>query len=102
MINEMTKEQKKIWVDALRSGKYQQGRGCLKQENDDGTFSYCCLGVANEELDLGSYARTYISIPSNSDIENHISYGTQRKLWVMNDRDGKSFAEIADWIEENL
>jgi len=31
----------KLLVDALRSGKYQQGRECL-QRND----KFCCLGVA--------------------------------------------------------
>lgn len=32
------------WVAALRSGKYEQGKGYLKDGN-----SYCCLGVAVEE-----------------------------------------------------
>jgi hypothetical protein len=37
----MNPEIKKKWVKALRSGKYEQGRGNLK--NSDGQF--CCLGV---------------------------------------------------------
>lgn len=36
----MNNEIKQKWVDALRSGEYQQGRHQLR--NDD---SYCCLGV---------------------------------------------------------
>lgn len=32
---------KRIWVAALRSGKYDQGKGRLRSENG----GYCCLGV---------------------------------------------------------
>lgn len=32
------------WVTALRSGKYEQGTGQLRDGND----AYCCLGVACE------------------------------------------------------
>lgn len=38
----MNTEIKKMWVDALRSGNYAQGKGCLHNA-EDGTF--CCLGV---------------------------------------------------------
>lgn len=31
----------KAWHDALLSGKYEQGSGMLKNENEE----YCCLGV---------------------------------------------------------
>ena len=34
---------KNKWVEALRSGKYKQGRGKLNSEN-----GYCCLGVLCE------------------------------------------------------
>ena len=34
---------KNKWVEALRSGKYKQGRGQLNSEN-----RYCCLGVLCE------------------------------------------------------
>ena len=33
------------WVKALRSGKYNQGRGALCQVEKDGTKNFCCLGV---------------------------------------------------------
>jgi hypothetical protein len=33
----------KKWVDALRSGKYKQGKGFLNMDGE-----YCCLGVACE------------------------------------------------------
>lgn len=40
----MNKDIKSQWVDALRSGKYTQGRGALRDKNDH----FCCLGVLSE------------------------------------------------------
>lgn len=37
----MTKAQKAKWIEALRSGKYQQGKDMLYRAG-----RYCCLGVA--------------------------------------------------------
>lgn len=40
---------KKLWCDALRSGKYKQGHGGLKIVMEEGEdYSYCCLGVLCE------------------------------------------------------
>lgn len=36
---------KQMWVDALRSGKYVQGRNRLHIRRVDGTDTFCCLGV---------------------------------------------------------
>lgn len=54
------KEHRKEWAEALRSGDYKQGFGCLHSGD-----SYCCLGVACDlfknkypdelEITLGSY-----------------------------------------------
>ena len=45
----MKKEVAKKWVKALRSGKYKQGDGCLKQTNLKKNKTYhCCLGVLCE------------------------------------------------------
>lgn len=38
--NKMNPEVKQKWIDALRSGKYEQGSGKLRTPN-----GYCCLGV---------------------------------------------------------
>ncbi len=43
----MNPEVKKLWVDALRSGEYQQGRDYLMMTTPDG-IEYCCLGVLTE------------------------------------------------------
>lgn len=36
------------WVEALRSGEYEQARGKLCRKSDDGEENFCCLGVACE------------------------------------------------------
>ena len=41
MKNPIQRKSVKLWLEALRSGKYKQGRGSLKEGN-----KYCCLGVA--------------------------------------------------------
>lgn len=41
----MNQEIKKLWLEALRSGQYTQGRVALKSIEGDGTNKYCCLGV---------------------------------------------------------
>lgn len=40
----------KEWVATLRSGKYQQGFGGLRETPDDGPDAFCCLGVAQDIL----------------------------------------------------
>lgn len=42
------KERIKKWVDALRSGKYKQARGALRENVGEGEYTYCCLGVATD------------------------------------------------------
>lgn len=37
----MKSDVKKLWLEALRSGEYEQGRSALANTNDE----YCCLGV---------------------------------------------------------
>lgn len=41
----MKPEIKALWVEALRSGKYQQGSGALHSVYEDGSVKHCCLGV---------------------------------------------------------
>lgn len=37
---------KEAWIQALRSGKYQQGRGLLRRDDPETEETeYCCLGV---------------------------------------------------------
>jgi len=94
------KEQRKAWVEALRSGKYKQGQGFLKCDD-----SFCCLGVL--QLISGAF------IPSNAihvdpDVRDKIGLSTssgrfyidgeEKHLSNLNDS-GVSFHDIADIIE---
>ena len=47
-------EHRKMWVGALRSGEYKQGRNNLCWKTGD-TYEYCCLGVACEISGLGEF-----------------------------------------------
>ena len=44
----MKKDIAKKWVKALRSGKYKQGKGYLKQFTSRNEPRHCCLGVLCE------------------------------------------------------
>lgn len=97
---------KKKWLEALRSGEYKQGVGTLY---DKVTNAHCCIGVACY-LHNGVNANLCGFLPQSgvsgySALPDAISGGFSNdvtaQLITMNDS-GKSFAEIADWIEKNL
>lgn len=44
----MKKRIKQLWVDALRSHEFYQGRGRLCTVTNDGEHRFCCLGVLCE------------------------------------------------------
>lgn len=115
----MNQEIKQKWIDALRSGEYQQGRGRLC-----GSGAFCCLGVLCdlhaqetgndwiEEL-YGSDARFYLgqtlSLPyevtdwANFDSFVYVDYNNKSdSLPYLNDKIKLSFTQIADIIEEQL
>ena len=96
----MNAELKAKWVDALRSGEYRQGTGWLERGG-----AYCCLGVLCAIQDSewrgywtndSMYTET-LPLNLNADLADR----ERRDLADMNDR-GKSFSEIADYIEKNL
>jgi hypothetical protein len=105
------------WVAALRSGDYEQGHNYLKITREgykNGAYpsstgihepqaaaAYCCLGVVCEVVGikrnltskwLGGSAREQISLTS----------AAETKLISLNDTEGATFTQIADWIEANL
>lgn len=84
-------ELKTKWCAALRSGEYKQGICSLYNIEEDGSHSYCCLGVLNSVRDV---SQSYIGFPR--------LIGDWTVLARMNDEEGKTFAEIADYIEEIL
>lgn len=93
----MNPELKAQWLAALRSGKYEQGQGMLRQPID-GTF--CATGVLADLIgyDLNRY---------RYNIDNAVLKEIGLKPWqagqiaTYNDV-GWTFDEIADWIEARL
>lgn len=98
----MNTDQKTKWIAALRSGKYNQGKKVLYYKRTD---SYCCLGVACKILDISSFSTTSIrsgNIGTLDEDAMFLSADVQRILMTMNDAYGKSFSEIASYIESNV
>jgi hypothetical protein len=122
----MNSDVKQKWVEALRSGKYKQGTGALR----DSDGMYCCLGVLCElAVEAGAASRTnsgtygvrdeegYMIDGSDSVLPQSVSvwaglhgaanpmvvFGTNHaSLADLNDNVGLSFERIADVIEEQL
>ena len=104
----MNKKLKDKWIKALRSGEYEQGTMRLVTAGKR-YDEFCCLGVLadvagaewNEYMEpcigdevVGSQGRLdlgYFKLPGK--VEEH--------LVNMNDT-GKSFKQIANWIEKNV
>lgn len=121
----MNADVKKRWVEALRSGKYTQGRGSLRSRDDE----FCCLGVLCDITEPDGWSKVYDGTHWTKDGLPHVSVFERVGLPVMysgdetgtvyvkageldrgheytsldrlNDR-GWSFTEIADLIEEQL
>ena len=120
----MLNENAKKWVAALRSGEYEQGRGCLQMGG-----KFCCLGVACEiyqqnaaepmpqktTTKAGHYYDDVEVVAYNNNISccplqvmaymgidtilgKYWSSGNMTSLAAQNDL-GSTFAEIADIIE---
>jgi hypothetical protein len=108
------KENIRKWVEALRSGKYKQGRGILRSVNDE----FCCLGVACDvsqvaEWELCTTRFRYITTtnlpPEVQDwlgIDNdevYLSlpdYEDNLTAVALNDRYRFAFDQISDAIEK--
>lgn len=102
--NKLPSNLKTKWLEALRSGQYKQGTGCLHGED-----SYCCLGVFSKiqgRLD-GAYDGIDGSglLLSDNNPHNFLNAveicefgGLPCSLASINDK-GATFAEIADIIE---
>jgi len=105
----MTKELREKWAIALRSGKYIQGVGKLESVNG---FN-CCLGVLCRISGLEAHEAADDACAMDFEYEGESSRGqlpesfadkiklpalVETRLISMNDNEGKSFDEIADYI----
>ena len=102
----MNPDAKAAWLEALRSGRYKQGKGYLRTEKDE----FCCLGVL---CDLGvkkawdsltapgyrSYNGEGKMPPANVLQAAGLDRNAAGELAEMNDN-GCSFEAIAKHIEE--
>ena len=120
----MNKEFKAKWLAALRSGEYKQTEGRLRRQQKDGSWNYCCLGVACDVLkpdgwgtiengegpsrnwawhytfadpELGSTAY----LPEDLGDLIGVDMTWQSRLSIRNDN-GETFEQIADLIERGL
>lgn len=96
----------RLWVDALRSGKYRQTEGTLRDEK-----GYCCLGVLCDlaRKDGGpNWHRNYGEwhcmeesglLPAQIAAFMGLNKKQQDLIALKNDK-GESFKQIADYIEE--
>lgn len=109
----MDAQLKAKWVEALRSGAYQQEGGMLRNER---TLKFCCLGVLADiqgaQWNLSSPRINGASAlhPEGGWLKEHHAGGLlladQKRLADMNDGKHRdypaSFAEIADYIDTHL
>lgn len=120
----MKPEIKQLWIEALKSGRYKQGKGALRSIN-----GYCCLGVLadlyvrdwtnnnktrwspkqpvwthqHELVDSGG-ARFSAMLPTTEAFKTwsgNLDPEVQHLLAMFND-DDMGFVRIANWIEEHL
>lgn len=111
VIEPLTQDECKLWIEALRSGEYKQGTAKLKAENHNGVCTYCCLGVLREVLrKIGKWPKVdecsigflqYYDQEDNA-IQIKLHHSNQAILAELNDEDNKSFAQIADYIEKRI
>jgi len=108
-------EFKQKWTAALRSGEYKQGHSSLYHYFNN---SYCCIGVACvvAGIDLSTVGSAGYPYKSMNQIdllpEVLVMHETEQSasehnslIWELiklNDQKKASFAEIADYIDENL
>lgn len=100
---------KKLWVEALRSGEYEQGRGVLHNYTAN---TYCCLGVLcrlYDDMKKKDDADFWFDWMDESgdhypaeEVMNWAKLETSQAvdLAELNDRLSSSFAQIADIIEQ--
>ena len=96
------------WLEALRSGTYEQGQGCLRSQRE----TYCPLGILCDIIDQKKWvaiARSYYEHdgrtgrPSKETLtEAGLSLDDVALIVQLSDRSKWTFEQVARWIEEKL
>ncbi len=98
---------KKLWIQALRGGKYQQGIRFLRNKHNE----CCCLGVLCDLVEPESWSQQgrngeFLHGPNGMLMPDDnfltkvgLNLSTATVLATMNDR-GQSFTEIANYIKK--
>jgi len=94
-------DNKARWLEALRSGKYKQGKQRLRKGD-----SFCCLGVLCDITDSSGWSGDeYLGHTGLAPIDVlrgcGVPFCAAEQLATLNDS-GRSFEEIADYIEKKL
>lgn len=76
------------WVDALRSGDYQQGQGALHKIVSEDEHYYCCLGVA---CDLSGVSINKTARKNSFGLGVLVRYGEQAEF-------SSAPNEVLDWL----
>jgi hypothetical protein len=85
----MNSEVKKVWIDALRSGDYDQGLGQLHTMQND-IHAYCCLGVL---CDLAIKSGIELEVKYDSTWENG------PKMFIYDGESGYLPEVVQQWAE---
>lgn len=121
---EPNKDNIRLWAEALESDEYKQGNGLLRYRTEDGEDKLCCLGVAceaaikagvplpmhgpngrgeysygeeREHAVLPDAVRDWLGIGDCNPLLTD-ERGAKHGAYRWNDREGKSFPEIAAMI----
>lgn len=89
----LPKEFAEKWVAALRSGEYKQS---YEDYENDGC--YCTAGVGYEVNGYQPKGDKLLNFPDKDPLTGKLFH----EIVTMNDEQKLPFAEIADWIEENV
>ena len=103
----ITKQTLEAWTDALESGDYIQGSGCLKYTSESsGETQFCCLGVLAEIMGLDYEEADRDGKEENSNVYDDMARAlinvqiNSVDLITMNDTGETPFVEIAKYIKE--
>ncbi len=117
----MNKRIKKLWVEALKGGEYEQGTKLLCNQYSKEYDKFCCLGVLcnlhSLETEEGWFESPCLDGAMMYSVAGESGAGVPPipvKIWAgledknigklveLNDNKGATFQEIAKYIEENL